>query len=929
MKLKLIFLLLIFQISQTLVAQNIGVNNPSPDASSILDLTSTSRGFLLPRMNSAQRAGIAAPATSLLVFDVTLGRFMFYNGSSWNGLLVNGSSWETIGNTGTTPGTNFLGTIDKKDVVFKSFNTEVMRIDTNLAVGIGQTAPDIKSILHVTSTTKGVLLPRMNSAQRTTLIANGSATDAVRDGMLVYDTNLKNFLSWNAVAQQWDTVLTKNNGSGLYWALLGNSGTNPATNFVGTIDSTDLVFRTNNRERFRIKANGLFYTGNQGPGASNIYMGGLAGQLTTTGSNNAGFGLQALQNNLTGTGNSALGSFALLNNTSGSENTAVGIESLRGNTTGYGNTSVGERSGYNNTTAYGNTSIGRYAIYNNTIGLENVGIGDSVLFGTSVDVGDFNVAVGNRVLFSNAGLRNVGIGYRALRANITGNDNVGIGTDALFQNVAGISNVGIGTNASYGVNGDYNVSVGLSTLFNARNATADYNVAIGYQALFTDTIPVNNVSIGSYSMYNGNQRSYNVAVGYDALRGAGAATVGVQNNVAIGYNAGRQITTGDDNVFAGTLAGQNNTTGYSNVFIGNYSGLANTTGFRNVFIGNQTGRLNSTDSYNVFIGDSAGYTNAGGTRNVMMGYQAGRSNTTADNNVFIGTHAGYTNTTSASNVFIGNLAGESSTSGLGSNVLIGNAAGQSNTTGYLNALVGYQAGDGVTTGGQNAFLGGNAGLTITTGSFNTMIGSTADVTAVGSTNRSSIGFGAVSNANNKMRLGDVGVTVIEGQPLNYTGISDGRFKKNLAEDVHGLDFILKLRPVSYNFDKITYNAFLHKHQKDYKPSAEYLKMLEDQGKTRQAGFVAQEMEEARIASGFNAFDAVAKPEDENGTWGIAYGTLVVPLVKSVQELNAKNSELERQNTELKNLFEQYKSQSSKEIEELKKIVESLKAKIEK
>lgn len=64
----------------------VGVDNTSPDASSVIDLTSTDKGILIPRMTSTQRLAIATPATSLLVFDTTEGKFYFYNGTQWSAL---------------------------------------------------------------------------------------------------------------------------------------------------------------------------------------------------------------------------------------------------------------------------------------------------------------------------------------------------------------------------------------------------------------------------------------------------------------------------------------------------------------------------------------------------------------------------------------------------------------------------------------------------------------------------------------------------------------------------------------------------------------------------------------------------------------------------------------------------------------------------
>ena len=54
---------------------------------------------------------------------------------------------------------------------------------------------------------------------------------------------------------------------GDYWALLGNAGTNPAVNFVGTSDNQPLAVRTNNAERMRVAAGGNVGIGTLGPAA--------------------------------------------------------------------------------------------------------------------------------------------------------------------------------------------------------------------------------------------------------------------------------------------------------------------------------------------------------------------------------------------------------------------------------------------------------------------------------------------------------------------------------------------------------------------------------------------------------------------------------------------------------------------------------------
>lgn len=63
---------------------NVGIGTTSPDADAILDVSSTTRGFLPPRMTTAQRDAIAAPVPSgLMVYNTTTNKLNFYNGTAW------------------------------------------------------------------------------------------------------------------------------------------------------------------------------------------------------------------------------------------------------------------------------------------------------------------------------------------------------------------------------------------------------------------------------------------------------------------------------------------------------------------------------------------------------------------------------------------------------------------------------------------------------------------------------------------------------------------------------------------------------------------------------------------------------------------------------------------------------------------------------
>lgn len=221
-----------------LKAQSVGINNPTPNPTSILDITSTNKGLLVPRMTSAQRLAIITPATGLLVYDITLNIFYYYDGAAWRPLMIGNLDWLLAGNAGTNPATQFIGTTDGVGLAFRTNNIEAMRIHSNGAIGLGISLPNPSSILDMTSTTKGVLVPRMTSAQRIAI-----ATPAT--GLLVFDTNGNFFYYWDGT--QW-VALQGNVG----WSITGNSNTLSTTNFLGTTNTQALVIRTNNIEAMRV-----------------------------------------------------------------------------------------------------------------------------------------------------------------------------------------------------------------------------------------------------------------------------------------------------------------------------------------------------------------------------------------------------------------------------------------------------------------------------------------------------------------------------------------------------------------------------------------------------------------------------------------------------------------------------------------------------
>lgn len=212
----------------------------------------------------------------------------------------------------------------------------------------------------------------------------------------------------------------------------------------------------------------------------------------------------------------------------------------------------------------------------------------------------------------------------------------------------------------------------------------------------------------------------------------------------------------------------------------------------NTGFGKQTFFQVTTGQYNSAFGSLALYFNSGGYYNVAAGYQALYKNTSGYENNAFGMMALYNNTTGYENTAIGrNALGNNLTGNF--NVSIGHNSNSLNTINSYNTSVGSSSGD-IYTYSNGTFLGANAYPSVD-----------------GLTTCMALGYEARVNAPNKVVIGNSSVTSIGGY-ANWTNFSDGRFKKNLSENVPGLAFICRLRPVTYTLDIQSLNADLEKNK---------------------------------------------------------------------------------------------------------------------
>lgn len=116
-KLTLLLLLTFIAATSALRAQNVAINETGalPDASAMLDVQSTTKGLLVPRMTAVQKSAIVAPATGLMIFQTDgVPGYYYYNGATWSQLGANGGFWSANGDHifNTNSGRVGIGTND-------------------------------------------------------------------------------------------------------------------------------------------------------------------------------------------------------------------------------------------------------------------------------------------------------------------------------------------------------------------------------------------------------------------------------------------------------------------------------------------------------------------------------------------------------------------------------------------------------------------------------------------------------------------------------------------------------------------------------------------------------------------------------------------------------------------------------------------------
>ncbi len=701
-------------------------------------------------------------------------------------------------------------------------------------VGINTTTPNAMLEIAPSSTTTpantdGLLVPRISAFPTTN-------PTLAQQGMLVYltttvSTFTPGFYYWDNPTTTWTAIAGASTAG---WQLTGNT-VNATTDFLGSTNDADVIFKRNNLQAGII-------------GTSNTSYGLQALNSNTTGGANTANGLRSLFSNTTGNSNTANGYESLYRNIRGSSNTANGVSSLSRNTEGSFNTSNGYESLYRNITGSNNTASGMYSLYSNTTGHQNTANGMYSLYSNTIGID--NTANGYASLYNNTtGYNNTANGKLALESNTTGSSNSGLGyrsdmSDRLTNATA------IGSNSFVTTSN----SLVLGSINGTNGATADVNVGIGTTAP-TERLHV----VGKLKMVDGNEALGKVLTS-DANGVASWQT-------AVGGSSGWQLT-------GNTLTATD--------FLGSINN-ADVIFKRNNL---QAGRIGTT---NTSYGLEALNPNTAGVYNTANGYLSLYSNTTGSNNTANGTASLYNNTTGNYNTANGVYSLYFNTTG-NSNTANGVQSLYANTTGYNNTANGYHSLYANTTGYNNTANGYHSLYANTTGSNNTALGINAFAIGATFSNSTALGASSTISASNQVRIGNNTVTSIRGQ-VAWTTVSDKRFKNESNQQIPGLSFIKKLRPVTYYFDKDKYNQFLKI------PDSIASKNNATAKKYLESGFMAQEVEQAAKELGYE-FNGVDEPKNDGDHYGLRYAMFVVPLVKAVQELEEKNAALEEKNKQL-------------------------------
>lgn len=421
----------------------------------------------------------------------------------------------------------------------------------SLAINTDATTADASALFDVKSGSKGVLIPRMKKGQKNAIAAPAT-------GLLVFQNAPDSIGFYYYDGAKWLWLAASNSIDTIAWKTTGNTGTNAATQFIGTKDNVLISFRQNDKWIGRLDAT-----------AKNYLIGAASGQ-SISGTNNVAIGDSAAYKSIASSaiiiGDHA--GYNINNFTEGYRSVVIGDYAGDSSVANW-ITIIGNLAGRKNT-AQGSTFYGSLAGENNTNGY-NCFIGNNS--GLKNKTGTYNTFIGNYAGNNNNANNNTALGAGALIGNATSDNNTTVGVFALYQN-----------------NSRGNTAMGAYALNTLQSTTSLWNVAVGDSAAINLALGANNVIMGAWAFKDHTNGSRNTAIGNFAM----GESIHGNDNTSLGENS-LANTNSNFNTGIGKSAGATNFNGTNNTLLGAFADVGMTSLTNAIAIGYRS-RVNNNNA---------------------------------------------------------------------------------------------------------------------------------------------------------------------------------------------------------------------------------------------------------------------------------------------------------------------------------------------
>ncbi len=288
----LLFFAFIIVYCNASAQDNVGIGTNTPHPSAALDIESSDKGFLMPRMNTASMQAINNPADGLIIYNTTDSCYWFHKGNAWKSICEN--THDSLIITTLSADTIYANYANIDSIIASYISTDTIfahyaNIDSIIANYISTDTifahyANIDSIIANYIYTDSLFASYANIdsifasyIQTDSLFAVFANIDTILSNFILTDSLIASYIYSDSIYANYgnfDTLVV--NGMGIdslilnyindnAWTLTGNAGTDPNINFIGTTDNNDLAVRANNNEVMRVAASGNVAIGTTTP----------------------------------------------------------------------------------------------------------------------------------------------------------------------------------------------------------------------------------------------------------------------------------------------------------------------------------------------------------------------------------------------------------------------------------------------------------------------------------------------------------------------------------------------------------------------------------------------------------------------------------------------------------------------------------------